>query len=58
MEIDADKRNVASYADFMITSFLYYIRRIDQNDYNKMVAVDVALSDIFEACRPWFTRDD
>ncbi|KAE9372786.1 hypothetical protein N431DRAFT_505103 [Stipitochalara longipes BDJ] len=47
-----------SYADFVIASFLYYIRRIDQKDHDRMVAVDPALSEIFEACRPWFEKDD
>ncbi|KAH6645098.1 hypothetical protein BKA67DRAFT_639847 [Truncatella angustata] len=47
-----------SYADFVITSFLYYIRRIDQNDFDGMIAIDSALSDIFEACEPWFLKDD
>lgn len=54
----ADKRNIASYADFVVTSFLYYIRRIDRNDFDGMIAIDSALSDIFEACEPWFLKDD
>ncbi|PMD30416.1 hypothetical protein L207DRAFT_592541 [Hyaloscypha variabilis F] len=47
-----------SYADFVIASFLFYIRRIDQKDYDRMVVAEPALSEIFEACRPWFKKDD
>ncbi|KIW18087.1 hypothetical protein PV08_02374 [Exophiala spinifera] len=42
-----------SYGDFVIASFLYYIRRVDQDIYDGMVAVDTALSGLFEAYDGW-----
>jgi hypothetical protein len=54
----ANERHVASYADFVIASFLYYIRRVDQKSYDGMLLVDQAFSELVEACEPWFKKDD
>jgi hypothetical protein len=58
MKQQAYENDIASYADFVIASFLYHVRRIDQEDYDRMVKVDCVLAELFAACEPWFERDD
>jgi hypothetical protein len=31
---------------------------IDRKDYHRMAAVNPALSEIFETCKPWLEKDD
>ncbi|KAF2098285.1 hypothetical protein NA57DRAFT_57446 [Rhizodiscina lignyota] len=50
--------NEISYADFVITSALYFIRRIDEADYEKIVSHDESLVKLMDATAKYFERSD
>jgi hypothetical protein len=49
-----------SYTDFRIVSILLFIKRIDKQDFEKLIAHPraLALKQQFEACEQWIEKDD
>jgi glutathione S-transferase len=47
-----------SYADFIFVSALFFVKRLDEQAYQRMISFDPAFTKIFEASRQWFTRDN
>ncbi|KAJ4987959.1 hypothetical protein SVAN01_06534 [Stagonosporopsis vannaccii] len=47
-----------SYADFIFVSALYFVRRIDEQAFQKIVSFDPTLSKIYEAASQWFAKDN
>ncbi|KAF3000214.1 hypothetical protein E8E13_007113 [Curvularia kusanoi] len=47
-----------SYADFIFTSMLYFVKRLDQGTFDRMVSYDPAFSKLFEASSQWFAKDN
>jgi hypothetical protein len=49
-----------SYTDFRILSILLFIKRIDEQDFEKLMAHPKALplKQQFEACEQWAEKDD
>ena len=49
-----------SYTDFRILSILLFIKRIDQQDFEKLMEHPKALplKQQFEACEQWIEKDD
>lgn len=47
-----------SYADFIFVSMLYFVKRLDEQAYQKMVSFDPAFTKVHEASRQWFTKDN
>lgn len=49
-----------SYADFWIVGFLEWARcvSIDNDIFNRIMGVDKAFGDVYEACSPWLKRND
>lgn len=48
----------ASYADFVIVSFLQCIKRCDEDLYERAVAIEPALKILYDASTAWLERDD
>lgn len=46
-----------SYADFVLVSFLQFIRRFHEEAFTKALAVDDAIKKVYEACGKWLERD-
>lgn len=49
---------VVSYADIIIASFFYFLKRIDQSLFDRAVAHDPVLKTHYDASIKWFERDD
>ncbi|KAF9696250.1 hypothetical protein EKO04_006239 [Ascochyta lentis] len=47
-----------SYADFIFVSMLYFVKRLDEQVYQKLVSFDPAFTKVYEASRQWFTKDN
>ncbi|CAI6248900.1 unnamed protein product [Periconia digitata] len=47
-----------SYADFILVSFLHFVKRIDENVYQRYLDFDPAFATVYEACRQWLVKDD
>jgi glutathione S-transferase len=52
--------NEVSYADFRVVSALFFLKRIQQEDLERLMANANAkpLVQQFEACAQWFIKDD
>jgi glutathione S-transferase len=52
--------NEVSYADFGIVSLLFFFKRVQQEDFQRLMANPNAkpLVEQFEACAQWFNKDD
>ncbi|KAK8197590.1 uncharacterized protein BKA78DRAFT_350037 [Phyllosticta capitalensis] len=50
--------NEVSYADFVLVSLLEYTKRIGQDIFYKVVAVDKSFEEIYKASAKWLERDD
>ena len=48
----------ASYADFVVVSFLHFARRIDEAIFERAVVMEPSLKTVYDACRKWLERDD
>ncbi|KAF2142241.1 uncharacterized protein K452DRAFT_271090 [Aplosporella prunicola CBS 121167] len=46
------------YADFVVVSVLQFCKRIGQDLYDRIVAIDKAYDDIYKASAKWLERDD
>ncbi|TLD39559.1 putative glutathione s-transferase protein [Venturia nashicola] len=46
-----------SYADFVLVSFLQFIRRSHEVAFTKVLAVDDTIKKVYEACGKWLERD-
>lgn len=47
-----------SYADFIFVSALYFVKRIDEQAFQKTVSFDPTFPKIYEASRQWFAKDN
>lgn len=47
-----------SYADFHIVGFLEWCRCLGDGIFDRVIAVDQAYKDVFDACQPWLERND
>lgn len=47
-----------SYADFMFVSMLCFVRRLDEQAYQRLLSFDPAFSKVYEASRQWFAKDN
>ncbi|KAL1393553.1 hypothetical protein HDK64DRAFT_285422 [Phyllosticta capitalensis] len=47
-----------SYADFVLVSLLEYTKRIGQDIFDRVVAVDKSFEEIYKASAKWLERDD
>ena len=52
------RMNVASYADFVVVGALQFGRRIGEDVFEQMTAIDPAFLKLYEACSEWLKRDD
>lgn len=46
-----------SYADFILVSMFYFVKRFDEQTYERMISLDPAFPEVYEASRQWFMRD-
>lgn len=47
-----------SYADFVIVSFLHFAKRIGEDIYDRIAAMEPPLRILYEASKSWLKRDD
>ncbi|OMP84908.1 hypothetical protein BK809_0000660 [Diplodia seriata] len=47
-----------SYADFVVASLLHFVKLLGPELYDRFVAHDKALDDLYKACAKWLERDD
>jgi glutathione S-transferase len=50
--------NDVSYDDFIIVAAMFWIKRIDERDFERLLANAKPLVQQFEACAQWFKPDD
>lgn len=46
-----------SYADFIFVSSLYFVKRLDEQVFQRLVSFDPVFAKVYEACEQWFTKD-
>jgi glutathione S-transferase len=49
--------DIVSYADFVLVSFLHFLKRTDEEAFTKSLAVDDALKNVYDASSRWLERD-
>jgi len=47
-----------SYADFVLVSFLHFLKRIGPAVFDRFVTYDPAFSAVYDASKAWLVRDD
>ncbi|KAJ4323073.1 hypothetical protein N0V94_002097 [Neodidymelliopsis sp. IMI 364377] len=47
-----------SYADFIFVSMLYFVKRLDEQMYQRLLSFDPAFPNVYEASRQWFAKDN
>lgn len=47
-----------SYADFIFVAMLHFVKRLDEQAFQRMVSFDPAFSKVYEASRQWFAKDN
>jgi len=47
-----------SYADFVAVSFLQFVRRIEEKDFDRVCKLDEAFAKVYEASKEWLEKDD
>jgi glutathione S-transferase len=47
-----------SYADFIFTSMLFFVKLLDESAFDKIVSQDPAFSKLYEATSQWFAKDN
>lgn len=47
-----------SYADFIFVSMLHFVKRLDEQVFQRLVSSDAAISRVYEASREWFAKED
>lgn len=47
-----------SYADFIFVAALYFVKRLSEEAFQRMIALDPAISRVYEASRQWFRKDN
>ena len=49
---------IVSYADLIFVSMLHFLKRAHEDVYTKLVALDDALSKVYEASKQWLEREN
>jgi glutathione S-transferase len=47
-----------SYADFIVTAFLQFWKRVAPDLFDRLVKVDEAFPNLYASCEEWLERDD
>lgn len=47
-----------SYADFIFTSMLYFVKQLDESFFQRMLSFDPVFSNIYKASEQWFAKDN
>jgi glutathione S-transferase len=47
-----------SYADFIFVAALYFVKRLSEEGFQRMIALDPAIPRVYEASGQWFTKDN
>lgn len=47
-----------SYADFIFVAMLYFVKKLSEEAFQKILSFDPAFPKVYEASRQWFTRDN
>lgn len=47
-----------SYADLIFVSMLYFVERLDEQVYQKLLSFDPAFTKVYEASQQWFLKKD
>ncbi|KAL1791839.1 hypothetical protein ACET3X_009590 [Alternaria dauci] len=47
-----------SYADFILVSMLHFIRRINEDYFRRVLALDDTFPNVFEASKQWLEKED
>ena len=50
--------NTPSYADFIIVAFLEWCRVLQAGIFERIVGIDAAFQDVYDACGPWLERNN
>jgi glutathione S-transferase len=53
---EAETDWTVSYADFILVSMLYFVKRFDEQAYRRLISFDPAFPKVYEAAKQWFTR--
>ena len=48
----------ASFADFVLVGLLQFIKRTDEKNFDRLVGIEPALKELYDAAKPWLERDD
>jgi hypothetical protein len=48
---------IVSYADFILVSMLYCARRVNEDVFMRILALDEAFVKVYEACSPWLEKE-
>lgn len=49
--------STASYADFIVISLMHFIKRINEKQFDRMMATDPAFTELYTACDKWLAKD-
>lgn len=49
---------IVSYADFVIVGALHFMKRADENIYERAIHIEPALKVVYDASQEWLIRDD
>lgn len=52
------RNSAVSYIDFVLVSFLMFIKRIDEREFQKALSLDSAFGILYDACRKWLEKDE
>lgn len=47
-----------SYADFVVVGFFQFLKRLGDDLFDRVMAYDRSFPNLYQACEPWFKRDD
>jgi glutathione S-transferase len=47
-----------SYADFIFVAMLHFLKRLDEQAFQKLLSFDESFSKVYEGSRQWFLKDN
>jgi hypothetical protein len=48
---------IVSYADFILVSMLHCAKRVNEDVFTRILALDEAFLKVYEACSPWLEKE-